>query len=175
MASTSKFLAQTNKFPGRRRRHLRSVRPCVLQSGKGRTLPSICSALTCPGQHVSPCGRGLFLGSDEQIFGADEQVPRQQQRHLRSIRLDAMQQGGKGRILLRAVLPTCPGRQWLGLFPSLAATNKSLAQMSKTPEVAAALVQKMHSGRENSVRAMLVAACSAGCDGGGRSPEHFAH
>ena len=60
MASTSKFLAQTNKFPGRRRRHLRSVRPCVLQSGKGRTLPSICSALTCPGQHVSPCGRGLF-------------------------------------------------------------------------------------------------------------------
>ena len=96
MASTSKFLAQTNKFPGRRRRHLRSVWPCVLQSGKGRTLPSICSALTCPGQHVSPCGRGLFLGSDEQIFGADEQVPRQQQRHLRSIRLDAMQQGGKG-------------------------------------------------------------------------------
>ena len=27
-----------------------------------------------PGQHVSPCGRGLFLGSDEQIFGADEQI-----------------------------------------------------------------------------------------------------
>jgi hypothetical protein len=33
----------------------------------------------------------------------------------RSIRLYAMQ-SGKGRILLRAVLPTCPGRQWLGLF-----------------------------------------------------------
>src|SRR5262245_41152804 len=60
MASISKVLAQTNKFPGRRRRHLRSVRPCVLQSGKGRTLSSICSALTCPGQHVSPCGRGFF-------------------------------------------------------------------------------------------------------------------
>src|SRR5262249_22321301 len=41
-------------------------------------------------------------------------------------------QGGKGRILLRSVLPTCPGLQWwLGLFPSLAATNKFLAQRSK--------------------------------------------
>jgi len=27
-----------------------------------------------------------------------------------------MLQSGKGRILLRAVLPTCPGRQWLGPF-----------------------------------------------------------
>jgi len=27
-----------------------------------------------PGQHVSPCGRGLFLGSDEQIFGVEEQI-----------------------------------------------------------------------------------------------------
>jgi len=27
-----------------------------------------------PGQHVSPCGRGLFLGSDEQIFGVKEQL-----------------------------------------------------------------------------------------------------
>src|SRR5215475_14996631 len=32
----------------------------VLQSGKGRTLPSICSALTCPGRHHSPPGWGLF-------------------------------------------------------------------------------------------------------------------
>ena len=31
-----------------------------------------------------------------------------------------MMQSGKGRILLRAVLPTCPGRQWLGSFPSIA-------------------------------------------------------
>ena len=136
--------------------------------------------LQCPGLKsrerklgaIAPQGRHGF---NEQIFGADEQTSGRRRRHLRSIRLNGMQQGGKGRILLRAVLPTCPGRQWLGLFPSLAATNKSLAQMSKTPEVAAALVQKMHSGRENSVRAMLVAACSAGCDGGGRSPEHFAH
>src|SRR6516225_6277699 len=30
-----------------------------------------------------------------------------------------MQQGGKGRILLRAALPTCPACQWLGLFPSM--------------------------------------------------------
>src|SRR5262249_14499673 len=35
----------------------------------------------------------------------------------RSIRLYAMQQGGKGRILLRSALPTCPGLQWLGPFP----------------------------------------------------------
>jgi len=27
-----------------------------------------------PGQHVSPCGRGLFLGSAEQIFGANGQI-----------------------------------------------------------------------------------------------------
>jgi hypothetical protein len=41
----------------------------------------------------------------------------------RSIRLYAMQ-SGKGRILLRAVLPTCPGRQWLGLFrPNMARTQ----------------------------------------------------
>src|SRR5262249_31786536 len=33
----------------------------------------------------------------------------------RSIRLNAMQ-SGKGRILLRAVLPTCPGRQPAGAF-----------------------------------------------------------
>src|SRR5262249_29723677 len=26
-----------------------------------------------PARHVSPCGRGLFLGSHEQIFGADKQ------------------------------------------------------------------------------------------------------
>jgi len=32
---------------------------------------------------------------------------------------------------LMAVLP-CPGRQWLGLFPSLAATNKYLARMNKS-------------------------------------------
>src|SRR5215472_11078834 len=50
----------------------------------------------------------------------------------RSIRLYAMQQGGKGRILLRSVLPTCPGRQWLGPFPSMAAVNKSLAQINKS-------------------------------------------
>ena len=45
----------------------------------------------------------------------------------------------------------------------------------QAPKVAAALVQKMHSGRENSVRAMLMAACSAGGDGGRRSPEYLAH
>src|SRR5262249_44677192 len=35
---------------------------------------------------------------------------------------------------IRPALLTCPGRQWLGLFPSLAATNKSLAQINKTPD-----------------------------------------
>ena len=35
----------------------------------------------------------------------------------RSIRLYAMQQSGKGRIVLRSALPTCPGLQWLGPFP----------------------------------------------------------
>ena len=32
------------QVPGRRRRHLKNVRPCVLQSGKGRIVPSIRSA-----------------------------------------------------------------------------------------------------------------------------------
>ena len=31
-----------------------------------------------------------------------------------------MMQGGKGLILLRAVLPTCPGLKWSGPFPSMA-------------------------------------------------------
>jgi hypothetical protein len=72
-------------------------------------------AENCP--HPPPAGVLLFVmtsaavGSDEQIFGANEQVLGQGQRHLRSIRLNAIQQSGKGRILLRAVLPTCPGRQ----------------------------------------------------------------
>src|SRR5215510_15089499 len=35
----------------------------------------------------------------------------------------------------------------------VAAMSKSLAQMNKTPKVAAGVVQKMHSGRANSVRA----------------------
>ena len=34
----------------------------------------------------------------------------------RSVRPHAMMQGGKGRILLRAVLPTCPGLQPAGAF-----------------------------------------------------------
>jgi hypothetical protein len=38
----------------------------------------------------------------------------------------------------------------------MASTNKSLAQMNKSPKVAAGVVQKIHSGRENSVGAMLV-------------------
>jgi len=44
----------------------------------------------------------------------------------------------------------------------MASTNKSLAQMNKTPKVAAGVVQKMHPGRANSVRAMLSAAASNG-------------
>src|SRR5262249_21384171 len=54
-------------------------------------------------------------GPKEQIFGADE--PGRGAKRPRSIRLYAMQQGGKGRILLRSALPTCPGLQWLGPFP----------------------------------------------------------
>src|SRR5215471_11361047 len=38
--------------PRRRRRHLRSVRPWVLQSGKGRIAPSIRSAYTRPGRQL---------------------------------------------------------------------------------------------------------------------------
>src|SRR6516164_8563800 len=37
-----------------------------------------------------------------------------------AFRLNAMMQSGKGRILLRAVLPTCPGLKWSGPFPSMA-------------------------------------------------------
>ena len=44
-------------------------------------------------------------------------------------------QSGMGRVLLRAVLPTCPGPQWLGLFPPTAATNKCLAQSNKSRTV----------------------------------------
>jgi hypothetical protein len=51
---------------------------------------------------------------------------------------------------------TCPGLQWLGPFPSMASTNKSLAQMNKSPKVAAGVVQKIHSGRGNSVRDILI-------------------
>src|SRR5215813_9781878 len=46
----------------------------------------------------------------------------------RSIRLNAMQQGGKGRILLRAVLPTCPGRPTAGAF--------SVPDMTRTQMIA---------------------------------------
>ena len=58
---------------------------------------------------------------------------------------------------------------YLKRFGAMASTNKSLAQMNKSPKVAAGLVQKMHSGPGNSVRAMLVALC------GRRSPEHLAY
>ena len=37
-----------------------------------------------------------------------------------------------------------------GAPPCLAPTNKSLAQMNKSPKVAAGVVQKIHSGRRNS-------------------------
>jgi len=43
-AAANNSLSQMNKSPGRRRRHLRSVRPCVLQSGKGRIVPLTRSA-----------------------------------------------------------------------------------------------------------------------------------
>src|SRR5262245_46620126 len=46
-----------------------------------------------------------------------------------------------------------------------------LAQMNKSPKLAAALVQKMYSRRENSVRAMLVVACSVGGDDDRKPPE----
>ena len=41
-----------------------------------------------------------------------------------------------------------PANGW-GFFPSLAATNKYLAQMNKSPEVAAALVQKTRELRKS--------------------------
>ena len=60
-------------------------------------------------------------------------------------------QGGKGRILLRSVLPTCPGRQWLGPFvPNMARPQnnrhhlhfldnqrsvKSLTHLSRFPSI----------------------------------------
>jgi hypothetical protein len=48
VASINKSLAKVNKSQSRRRRHLRSVRPCV-PCRAGRAEPSIRSALTCPG------------------------------------------------------------------------------------------------------------------------------
>src|SRR5262245_44683231 len=40
-----------------------------------------------PASHVSPCGRGLYLGFNEQMFGAVEQAFGRRRRHLiRSIR-----------------------------------------------------------------------------------------
>jgi hypothetical protein len=87
-AAANNSLAQSDKSSDGDDRHLGSVRPSVWQSGEGpnSTFEPLC--LTCPGQHVSPCGRGLFL--------------------------------------------------------SMASTNKSLAQINKSPKVAAAFVQKMH-------------------------------
>jgi len=68
-------------------------------------------------------GAFSVYGSGEQIFGADEQDPK----------------GGCGpcpkNALWTSELLTCPGRQRLGLFPSLAATSKSLAQMNKSGDV----------------------------------------
>jgi hypothetical protein len=61
---------------------------------------------------IKPSARGALPsthGSDEQIFGADKQVSGRGAKRLTSIRLYAMQQGRKGRILLRSALPTCPG------------------------------------------------------------------
>jgi len=52
----------------------RSAQCLAEREGPNCTFDPLC--LTCPGQHVSPCGRGLFLSSDEQIFGADEQAPK---------------------------------------------------------------------------------------------------
>jgi hypothetical protein len=57
--------------------------------------------------------RWLGLAQKEQTLG--QMNPGRGAKRPRSIRPYAMQ-SGKSRILLRAVLPTCPGRQWLGLF-----------------------------------------------------------
>src|SRR5262245_24932795 len=57
--------------------------------------------------------RWLGLAQKEQTLA--QMNPGRGAKRPRSIRPYAMQ-SGKGRILLRAVLPTCPGRQWLGLF-----------------------------------------------------------
>ena len=57
-----------------------------------------------------------IIGRDEQIFGADEQVPGRQRRHLRSIRLYAMQQGGKSRIYFDPFCQLAPALNGRGLF-----------------------------------------------------------
>src|SRR5262249_54299121 len=90
-------------------RHLQS-RPHRRQSSVART--RFKTLIYLKGFGVGAWGR---LGFNEQSFGADE--PRTGATRPRSIRLHAMQQGGKGRILLRSALPTCPGLQWLGPFP----------------------------------------------------------
>jgi hypothetical protein len=78
------------------------------------------------------------VGFDEQIFGADEQVPERRRRHLRSVRPTSECRADRAeQPLIRSAL-TCPGHQWLGLFPSLGATNKSLARTNKSQKLAKA-------------------------------------
>src|SRR5262249_30614469 len=92
-------------------------------------------------QQVQRC-----VAFNEQIFGAGEQLPR----WLRALskkciwtrELRKRQKKGSARPVtqsgraeyrdIRPALLTAPSQQWLGLFPSMAATNKSLAQTNKS-------------------------------------------
>ena len=59
VASTSKSLVQINKSLDVGRAIEKGSALCLVErEGPNCTLNPLC--LTCPGQHVSPCGRGLF-------------------------------------------------------------------------------------------------------------------
>ena len=87
-------------------------------------------------------------GFNEQIFGAKQQVRGRGQSDKEVFGPTVsplLVQSGKGRIASDPPLLNLPRPSMAGvLFAFMAPTNKSLAQMSKSPKVAAALVQKMH-------------------------------
>jgi hypothetical protein len=68
MAATNKSLAQTNKTHHGIKATKWSLRPTMW------LIPTTQNERT-PASHVSPCGRGLYLGFNEQIFRGDEQNP----------------------------------------------------------------------------------------------------
>jgi hypothetical protein len=59
-------------------------------------------------------GRHGFI---EQIFGADEPVPRRRRRHLKNVRPCVLRSGVGPNSTFDPLCLTCPGQQWLGHFP----------------------------------------------------------
>src|SRR6516225_8241565 len=125
-----------------------------MQSGQGRTDHSVPLCLTCPGRQTA--GAFSVFGSDEQIFGANEQVagggcglcPKNAPEPGNSVRASkkssALPVTQSGRAEYRDVRPallTAPAFNGRGLFASMASTNKSLVLMNKSiGQIAAPLV-----------------------------------